>query len=176
MAKPKTNRDIKYARRLKELKKKFKPYRDSRSVNLLRVITGKFLKKYWESLESVLTGQYSLGVVKRRIQRVVNLVLKNGEYTVREAPSNSIEHSMVSKQFIHLHIDSKANVSDNVIHVEIDSKANEFDNVKHVNNDSRSGMFARDNVLGNETHGNINSNLNVFDNANVINSLRHLHI
>ncbi|XP_003244183.1 uncharacterized protein LOC100569660 [Acyrthosiphon pisum] len=193
MAKPKT-KNIKYAQRLKELKEKLKPYRNRQTVNLLRVITGsssRFLHKYWESLESVLTGQYSPQVVIQRIQSVVNMILENGECTVRAAHSKSIEHSMVSGQFMHIHIDSKANVSDNVTHVEtvskaneVDnvrhvetvSKANEVDNVRHVNIDSRSSMFAKDDVLGNETHGNINSNSNVFDNANVTNRLRHLHI
>jgi len=141
-----------------------KPYRDRETVNLLRVITGSsctFLHNYWESLESVLTGQYSYRDVEQRIQSVANMILENKERVLKSARSNLIEHSMVSKECIQLHVDSKANISDNVTHVNIDSRAS---------------MFAKANVLGNETHGNINSNSNVVNNANVTNRLRHLHI
>jgi len=138
--------------------------------------SGRFLNNYWESLECVLTGQYSPQFVKQRIQSVANLILKNGESTARAANSSTIEQSMVSEIFVNLNVDSKPNVSDNVTHVEIDSKANEVDKVRRVNIDSRSSMFAKDDVLGNETNGNINSNSNVLDNANVTNRIRHLHI
>ncbi|XP_060859826.1 uncharacterized protein LOC132937018 [Metopolophium dirhodum] len=136
MAKPKKNKDINYARRLKELKEKLKPYRNRETVNLLRVITGSsgtLLHNHWESLESVLTGEYSLHDVKQKIQSVANMILENGEFVSKSDRSNSIEHSMVSKECIQLHVDSKANISDNVTHGNINSNSNVVENTSVIN-------------------------------------------
>ncbi|KAL4113194.1 hypothetical protein QTP88_016862 [Uroleucon formosanum] len=147
MAKRNYNKRIKYARRLKELKEKLKPYRNSQTVNLLRLITGSSrvcLNKYWESLESVLTGHYGQYVVQKRIQSVVNLILENGEYSKSKAShSNSRVHNMVSERFIHFHIDSRASILDNVRLDNRDSRASMFDNSRYSEIDSIS------NVLGN---------------------------
>ncbi|XP_060870702.1 uncharacterized protein LOC132945090 [Metopolophium dirhodum] len=193
----KNKKKIEYERRLKELKKKLKPYRNSRTVHLLRVITGSSslrLDKYWESLESVLTGQYSPLAVQERIQSVVNMITENGEYNnTITSHSNSIGHYMM-KEFDHLNFDSRVNVSDNVTHVEIDSKANVLGSVTHVNINSKANAFdnvthveidSKANVLGDVRHVNIDSKASVFDNvrhcdidskANVLGSVTHGNI
>lgn len=154
-----------------------KPYRDKQTVNLLRVITGSSgvnLDNYWESLESVLTGEYSHHVVKDRIQSVVNMILKNGEFAKSKAiHTKSNLDVMFHLKLENLQIDkkknmfdnvkcfnSRANVFDNVSNVEIGSKANLFNNEKNVNIDSRANMF--NNVRN--------------DNNDLINKVRHLHI
>ena len=137
---------------------------------LLRMITGsssRLLHKHRESLESVLTGQYSPQIVKQRIQSVANLIFQDGESTSR-VDSNTIEQGSVSQQSVHLQINSEESEVDNVRHVNIDSDSNVVNNMRRVNIDSRSSMFAKYDVLGNETHGD-NSN------ANVTHRLGHLH-
>ncbi|CAI6351146.1 unnamed protein product [Macrosiphum euphorbiae] len=201
----KGKKGIEYRQRLKELKNKLKPYRNKQTVNLLRVITGSSgvqLDNYWESLESVLTGQYSSRVVQERIQSVVNMITENQEKNTKAAShSNSIGHKTLMNEFEHFNFESKANESDNVTHVDIDSKANVLGDVRYVSVDSKASVLgnmthgninsnsnvwqdtidSKANVLGNMTHGNINPNSNVWQGtvdtkANMINRLQHLHI
>lgn len=182
MARKRNNKKFEYARRLKDLKQKLKPYRDSHTVNLLRVITGSSgvnLNNYWESLESVLMGDHSYHEVKERIQSIVNRILENGEHAKSTAPRANLSVEVVENKLTHLHINSKANVFDSWSHINIDSKTNMFDNAIHGNIDSKANVF--DNVR----YGNIDSKANVFahmenefidSKANLINKLKHLHI
>ncbi|XP_022161591.1 uncharacterized protein LOC111027506 [Myzus persicae] len=200
---------IEYDRRLKELKQKLKPYRNSQTVNLLRVITGSsgvYLNKYFETLESVLTGGYSHRDVIGRIQTVVNKILENGEYS-RKKPHLDCNVDILDKNLTqnvlkpsvftndrHPKIDSKASVFNNVRHSDTNSKASMFDNVRH------SDINLKGNVFGNVKHSDINSKASMFDNVrhsdinlkgnmfgdvkqgnidqnlNFINRINHLHI
>jgi len=162
----------------------------------MRVITGSpgvRLDKYWESLESILTGHYSPLAVQERIQSVVNMITESREYQNTKAThSNTIKHNMVMKEFEHFNFNySKANVSDNVTHVEIDSKANVFGSVRQFNIDSKASVFdnvrhndidSKANVFGDVRHVNIDSKASVFDNvghsdinsnSNVVDNVRH---
>ncbi|KAL5235160.1 hypothetical protein ACI65C_002570 [Semiaphis heraclei] len=189
---------IEYARRLKELKEKLKPYRDRHTVNLLRVITGSSgvnLDNYWENLESVLTGEYSHSAVKERIQSVVNMILQNGELAKSKAilTRSSLDNKFDIK-FQNLQIDMKTNMFDTLRHSNINSRPNMFHNVGHSSNNSRANEFdtvrhsnidPNANVLNNERHVNIDSKANVLNNerhsnvdrnTNMLNNLRHVEI
>ncbi|CAI6354930.1 unnamed protein product [Macrosiphum euphorbiae] len=82
MAKDKRKKEIEYKQRVNELKQKLKSYRNNQTVNLLRLITGSStvrLEKYWQSLESVLTGHHRHRVVQEKLQSKINMITENRE-------------------------------------------------------------------------------------------------